>query len=154
MTTEEQIQEFLKQGEILMVEQLLSSLPQAGPQMVILHILLNVFRTEVEQEAPVTIFDYSLDIAELAGHFIRLKLYIRRLEFDIPLKYQKELWAYCSEHNVSEYLILSILLTNIFRRERACRRLIQIIEEMEGAGSQKAGYFRQVLSYLEGQGNE
>lgn len=142
MTEKEQIQQWLNQGEILKAEQALGSVRQMDAELLILNTLLQVFRVEAEQDIAYTVFDVSVDIHALARHFIKVKLLLRRLEFELPQVYQNELYLYCTKKHVSEYLLVSILLTNILHRKQVCRKLVGMFPD-------KAAYFEQAYSYLE-----
>ena len=138
MSETEQIQIFLRQGEIIKAEKALHSLQHMDADLLILDILIQVFHVEIAQD----VFDDSTDIKELAKHFITLKLLMRRLDFELPEEEQNELRTYCSLHHVSAYLLAKILLTNIFHRKQVCRRLIAMFPE-------HAAYFGQTYKYLE-----
>lgn len=117
--------------------------------MVIMERLIQIFHAEVEHDTEVTVFDDSINMEQLAKHFVIVKLLIRRLEFDLPKEYQKEFYDYCQKYKVSEYFLVSILLTNVFERGKVCRRLIKLFEDAEGKNSWMGRYFRQTLYYLE-----
>lgn len=142
MSEIEQIQMFLKQGEIIKAEQALQSLPYKDADFLILDLLIQVFHVEAMQNADDTVFDDSTDIKVLAKHFITLKLLMRRMDFDLPKEDQDELCTYCRHHHVSEYLLVKILLTNIFHKKQVCRKLLAMFPE-------KAAYFEQAYKYLE-----
>lgn len=142
MSETEQIQIFLRQGEIIKAEKALHFLQHMDADLLILDILIQVFHVEIAQDAANTVFDDSTDIKELAKHFITLKLLMRRLDFELPEEEQNELRTYCSLHHVSAYLLAKILLTNIFHRKQVCRRLIAMFPE-------HAAYFGQTYKYLE-----
>lgn len=135
-----QIQEFLDQGEIIKAWEMLLSLEKMDVPLLILKNLIHVFCVETEQNAEYAIFDYSTDIDKLSQHFIRLKLLMRRLEFNLPEQYQEEFYVYCNTHHVSEYLLDFILLTNIFNKEQVCRKLMDRYPD-------KADYFARTCQY-------
>lgn len=143
---EEETKSLIRQGEILEAEQLLLQLDEKwrGKDGNILLILIRVFRREVESGAERTVFDLSQDPDELVRHFIRLKLYLRRIEFGLPEQYQAEVYEYCMQTGVSDYLIFQIVKNNIFYREQFCRNLARVFEREEGAGSVRAGLYRQL----------
>lgn len=142
MSETKQIQEFLRQGEILKAEQVLHCMYKKDANLLILDVLIRVFHIEIMQDAECTVFDDTVDIQQLSKHFILLKLLVRRLEFDLPKESQEELRTYCGRHHVSEYLLAAILLTNIFHRKQVCQKMIAMFPE-------KAAYFMQTYRYLE-----
>lgn len=154
MSEKEQIVKLLQSGEILGVEQVMENLPKADKELVILGQLIKVFHAEVENNVKYTIFDYSLDISLLTEHFIKLKLLIRRIEFDLLPEFQNELYEYVNKNQVSVYMITSILLTNIFAMEKVCIYLIDLFKKKEGGISDKYNYLVKVLEYIRRQENE
>jgi len=149
MSAEDEIQGLLEQGEILKAEQAISALPEKNAGLVVLEELIKVFHAEALSETDYTVFDYSVNIGQLTKHFIYTKLLMRRLEFDLPERYQEELYSYCRQNKVSQYFLASILLNNIFKRQKVCKKLIRMFEGAEGKQSRMGKYFRQTLVYLE-----
>lgn len=98
----------------------------------VLRILIGVFRREVEKNVSPTVFDLSFDADELVEHFIRLKLYLRRLEFGLPEQTWMEFYEYCKSAGVSDHLILCILQNNIFYKEECCRNLAGLFAKWKG----------------------
>lgn len=143
---QEMVFSLIVQGEILAAEQLLLQLDDKwrGKDGNILLILIGVFRREVEKNVSPTIFDVSQKPDELIKHYIRLKLYLRRLEFGLPEPYQIETYEYCKSKGVSDYLILHILRNNIFYKEEFCRNLSQLFVRQEGMGSMRAMLYAQL----------
>ena len=154
MQEEEKIARLLELGELLAIEQLFSSVKVWTKNLVVLSCLVKVFHIEVENNVEFTVFDYSVKLDELSEHYIRIKLLLRRIEFDLPLQEQEELFTYCCEKQVSVYLLSFILMTNIFHKAKVCRKLIQLFEKEEGKESQRAQYFRQILPDLEDEEDE
>lgn len=143
---EEEIRSLMREGEILEAEKLLSQLDKnwRGKDGSIFFILIRVFRREVEKGVRQTVFDLSQDPDDLVRHFIRLKLYLRRVEFGLPELYQHEVYEYCVQTGVSDHLIFQILQNNIFYKEQFCRNLAQLFEREEGAGSMRAELYNQL----------
>lgn len=143
---QEAVRTFMVQGEILAAEQLLTQLDEQwrGKEGSILLILIRVFRREVEKGISPTVFDMSQNPEELTAHFIRLKLYLRRVEFGLPEKYQDEAYEYCKKTGVSDYLILHLLQSNIFYKEEFCRRMSRLFAKKEGVGSMRANLYAQL----------
>ena len=103
--------------------------------------LLRAYHREVEKGVSPTVFDVFEDMDELTGHYIRLKYYMRRLEFGLPQEYWQEIYEYCMQTKVSDYLIFQILSNNIFYKEEMCRNLSTLFVLIEGADSIRAGVY-------------
>lgn len=137
---EEEIRSLIRQGDILKAEQLLLQLDKdkRGKTGNVLLILIGIFRKELEKNVSSTVFDVSLDANELVEHFIRVKLYLRRLEFGLPEQTWLEFYEYGRQTGVSDYMILYLLQNNIFYKEECCRNLSGLFAKMEGADSLRA----------------
>lgn len=146
MTERTRIQELLYQKEFKKVEQILYSIQVLDADLLVLMILIQIFYREEKEKIRDTVFSASLEIDTLVKHFIKLKLLLRRLEFDLPKKFQKEVYSYCIEHNVSRCLLAHILINNIFNQKKVCKQIIAMFPE-------QAAYFREIYQYLEGKEN-
>lgn len=146
MSEEKQIQIYLSQGEIGKAEQTIHSAQKLNANMVIINMLIQIFRLETEKNIPNTVFSVSLDMGVLVKRFITVKLLLRRLEFDLPQRYQRELYAYCRKYKVSEYFLTFILWNNIFKRKKVCMQLAEMFPK-------KAGHFKKVYRRLEEEEN-
>ncbi len=143
-TVIERVRELLRQGELSKIEEIFKNREYMGKELLILEVLLQVFYIEAENEEYPSVFDYSLELDTLITHFIRLKLYLRRLEFGLPEKDQAELYAYCRETGVSDYFLLYLIRCNIFFPRRVCERLAHIFSCAEGEDSSRAKLYREL----------
>lgn len=150
MSKEEEIQKLLTRGEMRAAEEKLEQIPESerNKHMFALQVLFNVFHTEMKNHLSETVFDGSVDLSVLYEHFVRLKLLVRRLEYDLPEQYQSEIYPYCKKWHVSQYLLAVILLNNVFDTVKTCRKLIEIYMREEGKSSEKTQYFVQLLNLL------
>ena len=149
MKIEEQIQILLKKGELLQIEKILSKAECSSVDITVLKCLVEIFHIEVQYDVAYTVFDYSVDLDELVQHFIKTKLYMRRLEFDLPWNKQKEACQYWLETKVSDEELYYILLTNIFLQKKVCGQLKKIFAEVDGEESLHTQYFKTVERKLE-----
>lgn len=140
----EELSLLLLQGEVVEIEKRLKKIRYWGKDLAVLYILLHIFRLEVEKESSTTVFDYSLELDELVDHFIKLKLYMRRLEFDLPKEKQREIYDFCVKTGVSDHLILYILKNNIFFKENFCKNMAAILAEAEGEHSMRARLYSEM----------
>ncbi len=148
MQTEENIYELLKQGEIIKVEEALASVQAWNEKLIILNRLVKIFHTEVESGSEYTVFDYSVNMDVLAEHFTKVKLMLRRIEFDMPKEAINEFYDYCEKNKVSVYMLASMVLINTFYKEKVCKGLIDLYKEKKGQKSGEAEYFANLLKYI------
>ena len=93
-----------------------------------------------------TVFDDFGNPDDMIQHFIRLKLYLRRIEFGLAEKYQREVYDYCIQTGVSDHLIFHMIQNNIFYREQFCRNLSRLFEREEGEDSMRAKLYKQLAN--------
>lgn len=146
MTERTRIQELLYQKEFKKVEQILYSIQVLDADLLVLMILIQIFYREEKEKIRDTVFSISLEIDTLVKHFVKLKLLLRRLDFDLPVEFQEEVYSYCIEHGVSRCLLAYILINNIFNQKKVCKQIIAMFPE-------QAAYFREIYQYLEGKEN-
>lgn len=151
---EETIQKLFSEGKLEEAEQYLDNLQDDNAKTIILKVLFRAFHMEQERGEEKTVFDYSTQVDELVKHYIKLKLLLRRLEFNLPEEKQQELRGYCRQCFVSKDLLTVIVLTNIFEPARVCRRLVRIFASGDEADRQTAEYFRSVLLHVRQQEKE
>ncbi len=137
-----QIRTLLAEGELLEIEDVLSGVKEWNRELLVMNIMDHVFHREIGDDVWPTVFDYSVDLDELVRHFIRLKLYMRRLEFDLPDELQNELYVYCRETGVSDHLLLYILLQNVFFQKKVCQKLSDLFVRAEGKDSPRGKLYR------------
>lgn len=144
----DRIRSVLARGEIGTVVSIYSVMPEGvianKAELSVLLDLLNIFQQEMAHQVAATVFDYSLDLDELVQHFFRLKLYMRRMEFNLPVEYQREFYDYCVATGVSDYFILQLLQKNLFLKKDACLNLSARYAEREGVGSMRASLYAQL----------
>lgn len=136
----ETLSRLMKEGEILQVEQMLASMPVEwhGKAECILSACIRVFRQEVEHDISPTIFDRSQDLADILDHYVRVKYYMRRLEFGLPEEYWQEVYDYFVQSSVSNYMIYLILQENILNKKVFCDNLARMFAKQEGETSIRA----------------
>lgn len=155
MSEKEQVAVCLHEGEILKAEKILADSKDMDKDMVVIDILISIFHEEVDNGSINTVFDYSVDMDMLVKHFVRLKLMLRRIEFDLPCEYQNEVYEYCIKNKVSECLLSSIIFNNIYDRQKVCKKLLQMYEKYDDAGNKEIiNYLRERLIHVEETGNE
>lgn len=151
---EEALQKLFSEGRLAEAERYLDEWQDDNAKTIILKILFRVFHMELACGEEKTVFDYSVQTDELVKHYIKVKLLLRRLEFDLPKEHQQELRSYCRQCFVSKDFLTVIVLTNIFDQAGVCRRLIRIFASGDEKDRQMAEYFRSLLLHIRQQGKE
>jgi hypothetical protein len=150
----EKIAALLKQGEILEVEDLLKTMEEnkKSKEIIILERLIDIFRSEVSNDIERTVFDYSTDIYELAAHFTKVKLMLRRVEFDMPLEYIDEFYRYCEDTGVSFNMLSLLVMANITpqHRKKVCSGLAGMYERNKGEGYWEVRSFTYLANHMGG----
>ena len=146
-----EIRQCMAEGDILEAERLLHQItPDCyNRQDAVMFQLFQVFRKEVEKEENTTIFDVSQDLDEVMEHYMRIKMYLHRVELGLPEHLQKEVYTYCKTKKVSDYLILHILHTNIFLKKVFCENMASLFAREEGEYSMRANLFLQLAEMME-----
>jgi hypothetical protein len=144
----DKIYDLLRQGEILEVEKALKSVQHYDEKSLILSNLVVIFRNEVSNNMPHTVFDYSTDIDELSDHYTRTKLMLRRIEFDLPKEYIDEFYEYCEYNGVSFCMLLSMIMKNVINKEKVCLGLASLYREKKGEQSFEAQSFLSLYQYI------
>ncbi|MBE5948033.1 MAG: hypothetical protein E7261_03270 [Lachnospiraceae bacterium] len=132
-TAERNASLLLSVGDIHRLEIYLASLPKMNKNLVIIQNLIAVFKEEAANNAPVTVFNYSLDFKKLVEHYMKTKLLLRRFDFDLPEEYQEEFYDYCVETGVSGYFMAHLLKKNIFNPEKVYAKVEELFRKREGA---------------------
>lgn len=155
MSAKEEIQEYLLQGDFVRAEEILHGLSHWDKELTILNLMMKIFRMEVECNAPCTVFDFSLELNELAEHFVKLKLLLRRLDFELPMELQMELYDYCSETQVSDCFLIFLINNNVIHQCRTCQRVAEVYFSREGRDSDRGRFFLDMIGEFEkGEANE
>lgn len=143
---EKSIQSLLRQGEIRQVEELLLQLDgeARGKLGNIVLRMIQVFYSEAKKEITPTVLDLTLDMDELAAHYVHLKYYLRRLEFSLPETYWQEVYDYIVRTNVSDYLMFYILQNDIFHKKMFCLNMAEMFAKYEGEQSVRAQLYLQL----------
>lgn len=149
MQAEHYISLLLNKGEILKAEKVLNEVKEKNEKLMVLERLISIFKTEVENGAEYTVFDYSTELDKLALHFNKTKLMLRRLEFDTDKRSVKEFYEYVERNRVSVYMLASLILVNIFFKKKVCMGLARLYSENKGTTSMEAVYFAKLLENIE-----
>ena len=146
--TLQHMQELLHQGEILQLKEELSHVTNWTKELCVLAVMTDVFCNEVENNIQNSVFDYSVEIDELTKHFVQLKLYLRRLDFDLSLEKQLEVYEYLQQTNTSVFLLFYYLNKNVFYPQKVARRLSDIFLKKEGSNSEWYVLFAKLAEQL------
>ena len=148
LAKEKEVENLLKQGEILQIETLLGQEVILTANLKIIKELIKVFKVEVQNNVLSSVFDYSIDFATLINQYKTVKALIRRVETGLPYPQQQELYQYCKDNGVSPYLVGTIILTHAYDRKNVCEQIIGLWTKEEPM-SNSISYFMAVRNYLE-----
>jgi len=121
--------EMLATGALDKLEMYLNALNTRTKKLVILVNLIRIFKEEVKNNEPFTVFDYSLNLDELVKHYMVTKLLLRRLDFDMRMEYQEEFYHYCLDTHVSHCFIEHLIAHNMVNRDRVIGRIVALFEK-------------------------
>lgn len=108
-------------------------------------ILSEIYQIEQEHNSIYTVYDIIDDPKPLYEHFSKLKLLLRRIEFDLPR--EDEFYLYAEQMHVSEYMIGWIIQHNLIRRRHTCGKLAEEYGQIEK--HHEATYFRKLQAEVE-----
>ena len=154
MEKEDRIRGLLKKGEILEIEKELENAVDLSVNLKILKTLIKVFKVEIQNNIEHSIFEYSVDFDELILHYKKIKALLRRVEFDLPMQEVIELYSYCTENRVSQFLLGVIILSSMYHRKKVCKRVIDLWKQHGEEDTAFIRYLNSVEKYLEGQQDE
>ena len=72
-------------------------------------------------------------------NYIRMKLLIRRFDFDLPENYEKEVYEYI----ISDCMLVYLVTKNMFHRQKVVTRLIHMFEQANDR--KRADYYQKIL---------
>lgn len=128
----ERLQEYIESNQIDKAESLIDLMKDQHIKDSMVYMfkqILSIYRSEAENESKCCVFDRTTDINELADIYIRIKLLVKRLEYDIPG--QEEMVEFCIVNRISSYYLKHIILTNVIFKKRVVNRLNDIFENVE-----------------------
>ena len=131
---DQHVASMLAAGELQRLEYFLAALKTRTKKLVILKCLIDIFKEEVRNNEPFTVFDYSLDLDELVKHYMVTKLLLRRFDFNLPKEYQEEFYYYCANAHVSRCFIEYLIEHNMLYPEEVRAKVMAFFEGGEGTG--------------------
>lgn len=142
------MQELLSKGNLQKLSEALSNVTNWTKELYVLAVMFDVFCDEAENNVQDSVFDYSTNIDTLTKHFIQLKLYLRRLDFDLPVENQLEIYEYIQRTNTSDFLLTYYLKNNIFYPQKVAKKLSDIFLQKESRHSKRAIIFAKLAEQL------
>lgn len=144
---EKQIEQWLSEGKYSLVRQQVNTEKKVSKEIEVLKCLFCIYDAEKENGIADTVFEHSKDLNTLVEHYIKTKLLLRRLEFDITG--EEEFYSYCAEKKVSQYFIAQILFNNLLNAKKVCRKLIMEYSRRGSSYDKKVKYFQALWEQLE-----
>lgn len=148
MISKENIYEYLAEKNIDKVDNLLVQLKEYDEELLVLVRLVEIYKAEAIDGMETNVFEYSTDIDVLYRWFIETKLYIRRLDFDINSKYEKQFYIYCKENKISVHMLACIIVHNVFDKEKVIKKLIRMYMDDKGEKSKEVQYMAVLLGRI------
>lgn len=108
-------------------------------------ILAEIYQMEQKHNSIYTVYDIIDDPKMLYEHYVKLKLLLRRIEFDLPG--EDDFYVYAEQMHVSEYMIGWIIQHNLIRRRNVCVKLAETYEQV--GKRHEATYFRKLQAEVE-----
>lgn len=108
-------------------------------------ILSEIYQIEQKHNSIYTVYDIIDGPKPLYEHFVKLKLLLRRIEFD--LSEESELYVYTEQMHVSEYMMGWIIQHDLIKRQYICAKLAEAYGQKRN--SQKAAYFKKLQAEVE-----
>lgn len=142
-----QLERLLSEGEITRISRELMVEKKESQTTAVLKCLIRIYYAEIENGVENTVFHYSRNLKELTEHYTKIKLFLRRIEYN--LGDEEEFYTYCEIQKVSQYVIAQILLNNIFHAKSVCGKIADAYAKQEGWHSGRVLYFRRLEGQLE-----
>jgi len=97
----------------------------------ILYILSQIMHFEIPQNVDRILFE-GRDSEEAIRLYRNLSMYLRRIEFDLPIEYQKEIVDYILSERISVVAIMYVIKYNgsIHQKEKVTLGLKKILEDI------------------------
>lgn len=100
-------------------------------ELFVLANMANIQQQEMIQEEKHCVFD-NRDIKQIVDLYQNLVFYLRRLEFDLPIEFQKEMVSYMSEQRLSAICIWGVIqmAPYIYNKEKTLNNFMNLLEAM------------------------
>lgn len=108
-------------------------------------ILSDIYQIEKQNNSNYTVFDITDEPKELYEHFVKLKLLLHRIEFDLPG--EDEFYTYSEQMHVSQDLTGWIVRNNLIHKRIVCTKLSEAYKRR--GKSEEAAYFRKLQTEVE-----
>lgn len=142
-----QLERWLSEGDIAQISRELTAEKKESKITALLKCLIRIYYVETENGVENNVFHYSRNLKELTEHYTKIKLLLRRIEYNVGD--EEEFYTYCEVQKVSQYVIAQILLNNIFHAKTVCRKITDNYAKQEGWHSDRVLYYRKLEGQLE-----
>lgn len=112
---------------------------------IVCKILSEIYQIEQKNDSVYTVYDIIDEPKQLYGHFVKLKLLLRRIEFDLPG--ENEFYTYSEQMHVSHYLTGWVVRNNLINKRHICAKLSEAYKRI--GKFEEAAYFRKLQTEVE-----
>lgn len=118
--------------------------PEAKEQMVGT-ILSDIYQIEKNNNSKYTVFDIIDEPKELYEHFVKLKLLLRRIEFDLPE--ENDFYTYSEQMHVSQHLTGWLVRNSLIKKRHVCGKLVDAYKRI--GKLDESAYFQKLQTEVE-----
>ena len=86
-----------------------------------------------------------MEVENLVQHYTKIKLLIRRFDFGVLQESADELYDYIINEKISDTMLVYLIMTNMFHKERVIECFMNMFKEKEGNSSYRTEYYKKIL---------
>lgn len=139
------MQELLRQRKTNELKHYIEVARTHSKNMEIINQVLIIFQIESRRNVRSRILDRSLEVENLVQHYTKIKLLIRRFDFGVLQESADELYDYIINEKISDTMLVYLIMTNMFHKERVIECFINMFKVKEGNSSYRTEYYKKIL---------
>ncbi len=139
------MQELLRQRKTDELKHYIEVARTHSKNMEIINQVLIIFQIESRRNVRSKILDRSLEVENLVQHYTKIKLLIRRFDFGVLQESADELYDYIINEKISDTMLVYLIMTNMFHKERVIECFMNMFKEKEGNSSYRTEYYKKIL---------
>lgn len=139
------MQELLRQRKADELKHYIEVARTHSKNMEIINQVLIIFQIESKRNVRNRILDRSLEVENLVQHYTKIKLLIRRFDFGVLQESADELYDYIINEKISDTMLVYLIMTNMFHKERVIECFMNMFKVKEGNSSYRTEYYKKIL---------